>query len=232
MTCPTAPNCPHKTCNSRPLSAARRSQQASGADGKSYGDIFELRLPAAWNGRLLFQGGGGLDGIVQPAIGAGGLGERPALARGYAVVSTDGGHAADPKAPMADGSFGSDPAALADYDTRSTQTCPADAAKKIVLRRYGQLPTHSYFRGCSNGGREGLIAVQRYPTYFDGVIGRRTRLPSDARHDRRGLEHHAVGRPGATKFARRSHRLRSATRGSWRSRKVRRARRRRQRSHF
>jgi feruloyl esterase len=126
-------------------------------------------MPAAWNGRLLFQGGGGLDGIVQPAIGAGGLGERPALARGYAVVSTDGGHAADPKAPMADGSFGSDPAALADYEYRSTQLVTS-AAKQILLRHYGHLPAHSYFRGCSNGGREGLIAVQRYPSSFDGVI--------------------------------------------------------------
>ena len=70
---------------------------------------------------------------------------------------------------MADGSFGSDPAALADYEYRSTQRV-ADAAKKILLHHYGRVPTHSYFRGCSNGGREGLIAIQRYPSYFDGVI--------------------------------------------------------------
>ena len=81
----------------------------TGADGKSYGDIFELRMPDDWNGRLLFQGGGGLDGIVQPAIGASGSFERPALSRGYAVVSTDGGHEADPKAPQDMGSFGADP---------------------------------------------------------------------------------------------------------------------------
>jgi feruloyl esterase len=142
--------------------------QHTGADGKSYGDIFELRMPNVWNGRLLFQGGGGLDGVVQPAIGAGGLGERPALARGYAVVSTDGGHAANPKAPI-DGSFGSDPGALADYQYRSTPLV-TNAARKILLRHYGRLPARSYFRGCSNGGREGLIAVQRYPRYFDGVI--------------------------------------------------------------
>jgi hypothetical protein len=30
---------------------------------------FELRLPVDWNGRLLYQGGGGNDGIVRPAIG-------------------------------------------------------------------------------------------------------------------------------------------------------------------
>jgi len=141
----------------------------TGADGKSYGDTFELRMPVDWNGQLLFQGGGGLDGIVQPAVGAGGLGDRPALSRGYAVVSTDGGHAADPKAPMGDAAFGSDPRALADYQYNSTRLV-TDAAKNILLRHYGRAPRRSYFRGCSNGGREGLMAVQRYPQYFDGVI--------------------------------------------------------------
>lgn len=139
------------------------------ASGKEYGDKFELRLPAEWNGRLLFQGGGGLDGIVQPAIGAAGAFDRPALSRGYAVVSTDGGHEADPKAPQAMGEFGHDPAALADYQYRSTQLVTA-AAKIILQKHYGEKPKHSYFRGCSNGGREGLIAAQRYPEYFDGVI--------------------------------------------------------------
>lgn len=141
----------------------------TGADGKSYGDIFELRMPNDWNGRLLFQGGGGLDGVVQPAIGGGGTFDRPALLRGYAVVSTDGGHAADPKAMGIDGSFGSDPGALADYEYRSTPRV-TDAAKEILVKHYGETPKHSYFRGCSNGGREALMAVQRYPQYFDGVI--------------------------------------------------------------
>ena len=45
-----------------------------------------------------------------------------------------------------------------------------DAAKTLLVKFYGQKPKQSYFRGCSNGGREGLIAVQRYPQYFDGVI--------------------------------------------------------------
>ena len=126
--------------------------QHKGADGKSYGDIFELRMPADWNGRLLFQGGGGLDGVVSPAIGLGGTFDRPALARGYAVVSTDGGHEADPKSPQDMASFGSDPGALADYQYRSTQLV-TDAAKIILLKHYGEKPKRSYFRGCSNGGR-------------------------------------------------------------------------------
>src|ERR1700761_4817423 len=35
-----------------------------GKDGIEYGDKFELRLPETWNGKLLFQGGGGLDGVL------------------------------------------------------------------------------------------------------------------------------------------------------------------------
>ncbi len=42
----------------------------SGIDGMSYGTGIELRLPANWNGRLLFQGGGGLNGVLLPAVGA------------------------------------------------------------------------------------------------------------------------------------------------------------------
>jgi pimeloyl-ACP methyl ester carboxylesterase len=140
----------------------------TGADGVDYGDRFELRLPDAWTGKLLFQGGGGLDGMVSPAVGgfAVGAGEKDALSRGYAVVSTDGGHQG--KSPM-DASFGSDPEALADYQYRSTDRVTA-VAKKIVTQYYGRLPQHSYMVGCSNGGREAMIASQRYPDDFDGIV--------------------------------------------------------------
>src|SRR5690606_18195309 len=35
----------------------------------SFGTGIELRLPLAWNGRLLVQGGGGLNGVLTPALG-------------------------------------------------------------------------------------------------------------------------------------------------------------------
>ena len=89
------------------------------------------------------------------------------LSRGYAIVSTDAGHQA--ANPLADGSFGSDPEARTDYYYRSTKIV-TDAAKAIVARFYGRSPKYSYFKGCSTGGREGMIAAQRYPEYFDGVI--------------------------------------------------------------
>ncbi len=84
----------------------------TGPDGNEYGDKFELRLPDSWSGRFLFQGGGGLDGMINPAVGPARPGFKSALARGYAVVSTDGGHQG--KNP-GDAAFGADPQARIDY---------------------------------------------------------------------------------------------------------------------
>ena len=60
----------------------------SGSDGFPYGDGFELRLPvpADWNGRFMFQGGGGTEGAVPPAIGVAGTAS-PTLAHGWAVAT-------------------------------------------------------------------------------------------------------------------------------------------------
>ncbi len=138
----------------------------TGPDGNEYGDKFQLRLPDSWSGRFLFQAGGGLDGVVNPAVGPARPGFKSALARGYAVVSTDGGH--EGKNP-GDATFGADPQARADYQFRSTQLV-APVAKKIIAEYYGAPPHHSFMAGCSNGGREAMLAAQRYPELFDGII--------------------------------------------------------------
>lgn len=142
-----------------------------GSDGIAYGDVFQLRLPARWNGRFLFQGGGGLDGVLQPALGLlsvqTGSGPATALARGFAVVSTDGGH--EQALLASPGDFGVDARALADYEYDSTRRV-ARAALALVRAYYGRSPRWTYFMGCSNGGREAMIAAQRYPQLFDGVI--------------------------------------------------------------
>ncbi len=138
----------------------------TGPEGNEYGDKFQLRLPDSWSGRFLFQGGGGLDGILNPAVGPARPGFKSALARGYAVVSTDGGHQG--KNP-GDAAFGADPQARADYQFRSTDLV-APIAKKITAAYYGAAPHHSYMAGCSNGGREAMLAAQRYPNLFDGII--------------------------------------------------------------
>ena len=136
-----------------------------GAEGKNYAIGFAIALPDRWNGRLLFQGGGGLNGSIRPPLGPQAIGEVPALARGFAVVSTDSGH----QGAVFDASFMKDQEAALNFAQASVGKVTA-AAKAIIARYYGQGPTRSYFVGCSTGGREGMIASQRYPAEFDGII--------------------------------------------------------------
>lgn len=141
-------------------------ERRTGADGKSYGIGFAIALPDEWNGRFLYQGGGGLNGTVQNPLGAVAAGDRPALMRGYAVVSSDSGHQSS---AVFDASFFADQEAALNFFYQSIGKVTT-AAKAIVAARYGKAPEHSYFTGCSTGGREGMIVTQRYPLLFDGVI--------------------------------------------------------------
>ena len=136
-----------------------------GVGGKLYGIGFELALPEAWNTRFLFQGGGGLNGVVRPAIGDTATGSNPALARGFAIVSTDSGH----EGAVFDGSFREDQQASLNFAYVALGRVTA-AAKHLIARRYGRAPAHSYFAGCSTGGKEAMIAAQRFPGEFDGII--------------------------------------------------------------
>src|SRR6266852_7694934 len=52
--------------------------QRMGAGGKTYGIGFAVTLPDNWNGRFLFQGGGGLNGNVQNPVGAQAAGDMSA----------------------------------------------------------------------------------------------------------------------------------------------------------
>jgi feruloyl esterase len=140
-------------------------EQRRGAGGHEYGIRFAVALPEQWNGRFLFQGGGGLNGTVRPPIGAQAAGGRPALARGFAVVSTDSGH----EGAVFDGSFFADQQAALNFLYQAIGKVTA-AAKRVVAAYYGKGPAHSYFVGCSTGGREAMIASQRYPRDFDGIV--------------------------------------------------------------
>ena len=140
------------------------ADRRTGVAGKAYGIGFELRMPAGWNGRFLFQGGGGTDGVVRPALGMTGFSSPPALAQGFAVVSTDAGHQGG-----MDMSFGQDQQARIDYAYRAVDRVTG-IAKQIIARFYGKPPEKSYFVGCSNGGRQGMIAAQRFPADFDGIV--------------------------------------------------------------
>src|SRR5581483_11359625 len=139
--------------------------QRTGAEGKPYGIGFALALPDQWNGRFLFQGGGGLNGSVAMPLGTTAAGDMPGLARGFAVVTTDSGH----KGAGFDGSFFRDQEASLDFYYIAIGRV-AHLAKQMIASYYGRGADHSYFAGCSTGGREAMIMSQRYPADFDGIV--------------------------------------------------------------
>ncbi len=139
--------------------------ERTGRDGKAYGIGFAVALPTDWNGRFLFQGGGGLNGSVQPPLGGGYAGERSALLRGFAVASTDSGH----QSTGFDGSFFRDQQAALNFLYQAVAEVTV-VAKAIVRQHYGKPQQHAYFVGCSTGGREAMMMSQRFPNYYQGIV--------------------------------------------------------------
>jgi hypothetical protein len=126
---------------------------------------FEVSLPAAWNGRLYMFGNGGYAGEALDAPGRVAT-TRRALARGFAAVQMNTGHDAGVE-PLA--TFAGSPQKFLDYAYRGVHVA-ALAAKRVLQAYYDSLPRRSYFDGCSTGGRQGLIAAQRFPDDFDGIV--------------------------------------------------------------
>lgn len=126
---------------------------------------FEVSLPAAWNGRLYMFGNGGFAGESLTA-GFRAARRTTAVTKGFAVAQTNTGHDAS-REPLA--SFASSPQKLTDYAYRAVHVT-ALAAKALARAYYGSPPARAYFDGCSTGGRQGLIAAQRFPDDFDGIV--------------------------------------------------------------
>jgi feruloyl esterase len=119
----------------------------------------QLPLPQNWNGRFLKWGDGTKDGDLDFADHR--------LAQGYAVANSNMGH-----------DSGAEPGAWFAFDNRQAEIdfgyravhLTANAAKGVIAGYYGRPVEHSYFEGCSTGGREGLIEAQRFPNDFDGIV--------------------------------------------------------------
>jgi tannase/feruloyl esterase len=123
---------------------------------------FEVWLPAAssWDGRYVGVGNGGFAGSISYQQLA------QALAAGYAASSTDTGH----KAGATDGEWALGHfEKIVDYGHRAIHET-ALQSKAIVKAYYGGDAKHSYFNGCSNGGRQALLEAQRYPADYDGIV--------------------------------------------------------------
>ena len=147
------------------LVSGQMEERVSAVDGKRYAIGFEMRLPLDWNGRFLYQANGGLDGAVAPALGAFGGGPLTnALHQGFAVLSSDAGHAGP-----TDYSFGIDPQARLNYGYKAVGTL-TPMAKQLIASAYGKGPDRSYIGGCSNGGRHAMVAAARYADQYDGFL--------------------------------------------------------------
>ncbi|MDB5457402.1 MAG: Tannase and feruloyl esterase, partial [Caulobacter sp.] len=122
----------------------------------------QLWLPlTGWSGRYVQLGTGGFAGTIPEA------GLAAELRRGNAAAATDTGH---------QGVDGFDaawalraPRKILDYGHLSLKISAA-AAQDLTAAFYGLAPRYRYFVGCSNGGRQAMMAAQRYPALWDGVL--------------------------------------------------------------
>lgn len=121
----------------------------------------EVWMPVSgWNGKFLGIGNGGFSGAIWYAL------MEEALSRGYATAGSDTGHEGDP----GDASFGlGHPEKAIDFGYRAVHEMTL-RAKSLIRAFYGKMPEHSYWNGCSTGGRQGLMEAQRFPFDYDGII--------------------------------------------------------------
>ncbi len=127
---------------------------------------FEVNLPNNWNGRIYMYGNGGLAGT--PASNPGKQMSRDrALAHHFATAYTDTGHdrRVEPGGTFAYKNFHK----LVDYGFRAVHLT-ITAAKRITHDFFRQQANHSYWDGCSTGGRQAMINAQRFPEDFDGIL--------------------------------------------------------------
>jgi Tannase and feruloyl esterase len=133
---------------------------------------FQINLPTLWNGRSLQYGGGGFNGVLINALGLppSARFDVPApLNKGFVTYGTDSGHQNKPNTPPQ--VFALNDEALDNF-THLSYKKVRDVAVEAMKRYYGKGPNKLYFMGSSEGGREGMLVIQRYPNDFDGVFSR------------------------------------------------------------
>jgi Tannase and feruloyl esterase len=140
---------------------------------------FEVRMPLdGWTQRYLQLGCGGYCGgvsLISPSVNRQTAGCLPVESGEMVVAATDAGHRRS-STFFADGVWAvENPGAVVDFAYAATHKT-AQAAKALITAFYGQAPRYSYFTGCSDGGRQGLQAAQRFPDDFDGILAGSTTL--------------------------------------------------------
>jgi feruloyl esterase len=122
----------------------------------------EVWMPAeGWNGKLQAVGNGAFTGSLRYG---GGRSMASGLERGYATASTDTGHVGG----SAEFGYGH-PEKEIDFGYRSVHEMTV-TAKDVIAAYYGGAPRYSYWFGCSAGGRQAMVEVQKFPEDYDGII--------------------------------------------------------------
>ena len=165
------------------LSAPRWTDGANGGYATVDGSIlpvdpngkpinFRVVLPASWSRRGAQLGGSGMNGVVPM------LNRNDLLARGCATYGSDSGHQMGGFGGMGFGGPGMGGGGGQEWATNEEairnlgylqMKKTHDAAMVIMERVYGERPRFNYYFGASQGGREALTVVQRYPADYDGV---------------------------------------------------------------
>src|SRR3954468_10373668 len=123
---------------------------------------FEVWLPptaADWTGRMKVNGTGGYAGATPYPRLAQDIGD------GFVTAGSNMGHDGGESAAWALGH----PEKVKDWGLRAHYYV-ATAAKTLSVSFYGKQVEHSYFEGCSNGGRQAMMMAQNYPELFDGIV--------------------------------------------------------------
>ncbi|MFI7441637.1 tannase/feruloyl esterase family alpha/beta hydrolase [Nonomuraea indica] len=156
---------------------------------------FELRLPdpKAWNGRFMLVACAGFCGTVTSSACD------PGLSRGYAVVTTNGGHDGSPGFQAAWAHR--DNAARHDFAYRANHVASL-LSKEIVAAYYGKPAAYSYVVGCSKGGNSAVRYASRYPAEFDGILASAPVLDYQGRVSTSfSWQAQALGKNGRTLFS-------------------------------
>ena len=142
---------------------------ATSGEGAEPGSAnFEVMLPANWNQKFIFNGVGGLAGVLNSSANP--ADQASFLARGYATAITDTGHLVSNSTWEYTAPGTPDTPKIIDYFFRAVHD--VTLASKQLVKNYYRANTirRSYFDGCSNGGKMGLIEASRFPSDYDGII--------------------------------------------------------------
>ena len=134
------------------------------ADGKTANFGALLPDPSLWNGKFMFQGCGGNCGSVglSPTVDV--------LNKGYPVWATDDGHLGSNISWPISSPGVLDQDNVIDFAYRAVHTTVVDG-KQFTLNFFSASSlSRSYYEGCSDGGREGMVEADRYPSDFDGIL--------------------------------------------------------------